>query len=673
MLEYSVALLNVWWSKGDKNIRFFESVEEQSTYFDKLVGGQTSPLTNFNMGNNIETAITYLDTTNKSIEELVSSNYCVIYKKENGTIIDRRYFFAYPSQDSGRQMRVLLSLDDIQTNYIKYRKSIAPCNIKRACLNRFKKIGNDNIAFNDELTDDNHLFEEENLAVFPKRITQRISITPSPDTNKSSTLTNWFRDNILGWQYIYLDDSKTYTILNVSSINTANNFQEGGITFSMSYKQKNSDLFGGRIRGATGCICVPIYKGNKEIIARFTIDEGTSENPNIVTYNTKFNSSSLNFFKLKNNDESYFYASKFSILPPFEVGDFNAYTIEDGNLIFNASTAGNSSYIEKSRITISYRDFQTLYGLFIVDAQYLNDEITESLTLPFRFGFQRGELINGVKNVAYNPKMLSSKFIEIKVTNGNGQKFSYNLQKLGTNSLTLKYKEALTPDITRSMLYFENGQYTKENAQGYLGLINSFDNSLMQSNDQLQQFLAQNKNFHLQKAVAWTSQVAKSGIGAGVTMAGGGKNALASAEGGLASTFIDILSDGINTSLTLDNLENSPDMLKNANGNAIFNLMASGQNLIVEIYESLPSEKEEANDFMVQFGFTYNHIDKLANVDNIRKRFNYIEAEIDTIDAPISNIEKERLKDILKSIRFWNSDKVDYHLENYERWLEKYE
>lgn len=665
MLEYSVALLNIWWSKGDKNIRFFESVEEQSTYFDGLVGGQTSPLTNFNMGNNVETAITYLDKTNKSIEELVSSNYCVIYKKENGTIIDRRYFFAYPSQDSGRQMRVLLSLDDIQTNYIKYKKSIAPCNIKRACLNRFKKIGNNKVKFNDDITNDNHLFEEENLAVFPKRITQRISISPSPDTNKSSALTKWFHENILGWQYIYLDDSKSYTILNVSRINVADNFSEGGITFSMSYKQKNADLFGGSIRGATGCICVPIYKTNKEIIARFTINEGTSENPNLVTYNTKFNSSSLNYFKYKNNDESYFYANKFSILPPFDFGEFNDYSIEDGNLIFNAAPAGNTSYIEKSRFTITSRGGQTLHGLFIVSNQYFDDEIIENVSLPFKFEFDRGEIINSNKSYNLNPKILSSKYVEIKVTNGNGQKFSYNLQKLGTNNLTLKYKEALTPDITRSMLYFENGQYNKENAQGYLGLINSFDNSLMQSNDQLAQFLAQNKNFHLQKAVQYTSQASKSIISAA--------GSLPSAASGLASSFIDILSDGINTHLTLDNLENSPDMLKNANGNAIFNLMASGQNLIVEIYDSLPSEKEEANDYMVQFGFTYNHIDKLENVDNIRKRFNYIEADIDTIDAPISNIEKERLKDILKSIRFWNSDNVDYRLENYERWLEKYE
>lgn len=642
MLEYSVALLNVWWSKGDKNIRFFESVEEQSTYFDKLVGGQTSPLTNFNMGNNIETAITFLDTTNKSIEELVSSNYCVIYKKENNVIVDRRYFFAYPTQDSGRQMRVLLSLDDIQTNYIKHKKSIAPCNIKRACLNRFKKIGNDNIAFNDELTDDNHLFEEENLAVFPKRITQRISITPSPDKNKLSALTNWFRDNILGWQYIYLDSSKDYSIYSQTT------------TFSLNYGQ----IEGGSIKGAVGIIALPIYKSsNKIIVRRSEIIEDTT-----YYYDAIIDDLALQKFKNANNDESYFFANKFSILPPFRNGNFNNYSIENGNLVFNQNwETTERAGIDNAIIVYTSEDLMSFQrtALFTLNIQYLNDEITEDLSLPFRFGFQRGELINAVKNVNYNPKMLSSKYVEIKVTNGNGQKFSYNLQKLGSSALTLKYKEALTPDITRSMLYFENGQYTKENAQGYLGLINSFDNSLMQSNDQLSQFLAQNKNFHLQKVLSYGENIVKA------TSKGD--------FGDLGMSLFETGIDAINTSLTLDNLENSPDMLKNANGNAIFNLMASGQNLIVEIYESLPSEKEEANDFMVQFGFTYNHIDRLENVDNIRKRFNYIEAEIDTINAPISNIEKERLKDILKSIRFWNSDKVDYHLENYERWLEKYE
>ena len=73
---------------------------------------------------------------------------------------------------------------------------------------------------------------------------------------------------------------------------------------------------------------------------------------------------------------------------------------------------------------------------------------------------------------------------------------------------------------------------------------------------------------------------------------------------------------------------------------------------------------------MNEFGFTYNQTDYLTNVDNIRKYYNYVEAEIETINVPINNVEKERLKQRMRSIRMWNSDNIDYTYENYERWLE---
>lgn len=654
MLEYSVALLNVWWSKGDKNIRFFESVEEQSTYFDKLVGGQTSPLTNFNMGNNIETAITYIDTTNKSIEQLVTSNYCVIYKKENGTIIDRRYFFAYPSQDSGRQMRVLLSLDDIQTNYVKYKKSIAPCNIKRACLNRFKKIENNKVKFNDELTNDNHLFEEEEISNLPKRVIERELLSIHPDTSSSGVLNDWLSENVLGWQYYYCDPTHAFKLYNYDNGSLVESSGDLPSYYSLYDTNKTN------IGGATGILCVPKYKSDKQIIC--VIDDVRIE----------VNEGAFRSFTLSNEDFSFIYSNKYSLTPPFRRHYYENCSIdENGNLIINLTQDG--IYLIPSpdtKMVVSFASGTNGRGFFHVFKQSINLNYERSFNINKQFDFNIGEIINSKKDYKFNPKMLSSKYLELKISNGSGSKFSYNLQKLGTNNLTCKYVEALTPDITRSFFWIENGQYDNKNAKAYLGLIDSVDNTLMQSNDQLSQFLAQNKNFHQQKSLSYTQQAMNSVLGATANAVGGGD--LTKSMNQIGGSAINIMVDKINTSLTLDNLENSPDILKNANGNVILNIMVSGVGLIYELYEALPSELEEANDYMVQYGYTYNHIDKLSNVDNIRKRFNYIEADVESITAPISNIEKERLRDILRSVRFWNSDNVNYDYENYERWLENY-
>ena len=73
---------------------------------------------------------------------------------------------------------------------------------------------------------------------------------------------------------------------------------------------------------------------------------------------------------------------------------------------------------------------------------------------------------------------------------------------------------------------------------------------------------------------------------------------------------------------------------------------------------------------MFKFGFSLNIIDNINNYF-IRKYFNYIEANIEVIDAPISIDEKNRIRNLFdKGIRFWNSDNIQYTLENYEGWLD---
>ena len=72
------------------------------------------------------------------------------------------------------------------------------------------------------------------------------------------------------------------------------------------------------------------------------------------------------------------------------------------------------------------------------------------------------------------------------------------------------------------------------------------------------------------------------------------------------------------------------------------------------------------------FGFNYNQVDNIKNVWNIRKYHNYVQADIDAIiGISMSNIARTDIKQRFQNgIRFWNSDNIQYSLENYEKWLE---
>ena len=71
-------------------------------------------------------------------------------------------------------------------------------------------------------------------------------------------------------------------------------------------------------------------------------------------------------------------------------------------------------------------------------------------------------------------------------------------------------------------------------------------------------------------------------------------------------------------------------------------------------------------------GFNYEILDNIKNYDHIRKYFNFVQAEVENIvGISISNNAREDLRQRFRNgVRFWNSDNIQYDLENYEIWLE---
>lgn len=650
MRKFRIALVNVFWSENDINTRYFESVSDQSAYFDELTRGNFSFLVNFNMGNNIETSVIYRDTSNRPVSELVASNYAVVQEVEvnEGSdeieVINERYFFAYPSQDSGRQMKVTLSLDDIQTNYFKYKNQISPCLIKRANLNRWIDNGDDTISFNGNV--DSPLFEAEPFENVSKRMSKRTKLNLSPKKSED-IFREWLNENVLAWEYVYLTQNKYHLLTGDEDLTAIHMYPFEAPEILPNVPQ------GGTISSALVCICFPIYKNDyhwgdiPENCIAFQV--GSSVSSEKIFIHTQ----GMERFYALNNNRSNVYARKYSFVSPFEdhLGPNNCEIDAHNNLIYRGSvsckelqTGYFSDRTDFQKVGVIYKEYQT--------SQY---HLSNEYSIDKKLTFNKNEVVGALKDIKFNPKLLSQQFYELNVVIG-GQKFSYDAQKLNKEKLKIAYNEALTPDITKgyARIYDTSGVYIKQCEENLTGLVYTNDNSLMVDNDKLSEMLANNKNFFLQQGLNIGKAVGES---------------VSAIISGRWDKPVQTLFGMVDQSLSIGNMRNAPHQVSNANGNVYFNALISNYLPHIEEYDLLDVEKQVVNDLMFQNGFAFNKIDNIGNYDNIRHFFNYIEAEVENISAPISNTEKERLKTKLKMVRFWNSDTIQYDYENYENSL----
>ena len=653
MLKYEVALTNVFWDINDINTRHFESITQQNEYFDNLTGGYFSPLFNFNMGDNIETAIIYRDTSGRDISDLVKCNYLVLHKKEDDEIIERRYYFAMVEQDSGTQVRVTLSLDDIQTNYFKYKNTIAPCMINRTHINRFRELDNDNVEFN--LEPGSPLFDAESEDL-PKRLTSRNKLEFNPTNN--TEINNWLKNNVKGWVYIFLDLYHGYDVYNPTTP-SENKVTTASGEYIMSSRQQD-----------VGCICYPIYKSNGGQLFYRRVIWDRNEDDEEITYteDVEISERGKEWFRIENANSSYFFTSKFSIMPPFKSVGTN-YVIENNNLYFiqpNWSKSITNIYVDLNMprgFLTNYLEKCGVLGNKINDFNlYLNNNIeSDDYNISNPFSFTKSSIIGSVKNINLEPKLLSQNYTELQVKSSDGQTFIYDKQKIGQNTINFLYSEPIQPEVTKyyCRLKAPVGLYSEDTDNNYLGLLGSNDMNISIANDQYSNFIANNKNFNLQTEVGFKTGLLN-------TLFSFAKLDYQGAVAGSVSNLTNVF----NRLVTIDNLKASPGMLKNAMGNVLFNLCADDIGIYIEEYDALEEDKIKLYDYLYTNGYAYGHIGDIDLYDHTRKYFNYLECDVGTISAPISNREKIRLRDKLKSIRFWHTDYIDYSLENYERWLE---
>ena len=632
MKNYQIVLTNVDFDNSYENCVRFDSRAEQEGYFKCNTLFADAPVVNFDFG----TLLTARVPVRRDLvpTKLMGYNYLIVKDTSDDKDLNYLYYFIRDIYyDTANQIILDIELDVINTYLLDI--DFSDCFIEKAHLNRFIDNGDNTVSFDG--TADSKLFETEDILELPKRLTKRTKLNLK--FTGIDEVDNWLNENVACWCYIFINKDHNYSVKKVSDLSSTTEtlhasicgyILNDGITNYMDY----------------GVIAYPIMKvKNKSIRGR------------CLTNYFEISSEAFRRFRVNNNNSSYFYSIKYSLIPPFYIDEHTRYTITDNQLTLNMDfTFGDETLISIGGTHIACSD--TGYGVFYGLIQSQKNIITKSYNTDCEYKFTKNEIINNNKNIKYNPKLLSNNFKNLLLTT-QGEVFKYDLQKINNTSLEFLYTEPIQPEITK--FYFRLkapvGLYVDDTDNNFMGVVGNVDNSIAISNDQYSLFLANNKNFWLQSNLKIGEKIFNDFRNPDI------------------SNGINTITTLIDRNLTIDNMKNAPESLQNANGNPIFNMFVTDLALYVEEYDALNNEKEMANDVMFKNGFTVNRIGNVKDYLNIRKYFNYVRARLENITSTLqlNNNVREKFKMIFANgVRFWNvTDKMfEYKKENYERWLE---
>lgn len=718
--RYEIALIDNAFS-GTINTRYFESQEDQAKWYEEQIDkGVYNDLLSPNINSLVLSQQRYTNDTGVDVNELLMYNYAIIREtKEDGTKNYYYYDVINASVNTNNLIILDLKMDTLQTWYFNPEIKFDDCFIERADINRFIEVDSDTVKF--DTRPESELFEREDIQNVTKRLVKREVVDVSTVIGAFGNGTSqWIKDNILGWYYIFLSSNVRYPVGDFSKPNG----QDGVKLKSMNYRNKtiydiyDEDIKKAGLYNTLCCVCFPAFKTDKKIVYREMSPNSTLDNLSFTDNALILDKDGLNGFLSSFSAEN-IYSIKFSLVPPLiymhgHVTDGTEYaSAQKGDLIVYGKTFVSSFEVENNQYEYKtlvdpamdfHSDVEVVscytpnditggygnYGMFNVLSQiHIDTDIIYNTWIPYKF--EKSYIINSKHDMTFNPKLLSSDYAGIVLSDNLQNGAEYDILKLGSNVLHINYTEALTPDITKRYIRFAelDGYYIPETSDNLTGYVVSDDTSLTLESSAYQSMLANNKNFFLQNSINRGAEYGMSVMGSIFQGAGAGVSALLTGNiGGLASSGLGIAQNmasakmnkelsKVNENLIVDNLKNAPNSINGAKGNVIFNSMYSEMGIVVETHEIIPNEKKMVDDRINLYGMTFNKVANIKDYDNMRRYHNYIEADIDGIyGIPISNAIKDDIRDrFAGGIRFWNKNKenkfvISYEEENYERWLE---
>lgn len=701
--KFQIAFTTVAFNNSYDDVYKFESRAEQESFFEVTRLFQNAPYVNILLSDFINMTITY-KLVGQTIFDLEKYNYCILREiVDENTSKYYYYFINSMTYDSGNQFVIRLECDVMQTYYIDC--TFAPCVINRAHLDRWKSRVGNTVTFNN--APNSAMLIPDTATTFSKYSNGRTRLV-LPKRFNEDPIIDWLNANVEAWVYIFLNRTDNGTGYALRQYNVK---LPDGSTTGIELPYPAYDDGSGYYRSQEryfSILCYPIYrKGvSNKIAVGITI--------NNVSIYTTIDGFGEQYFNELNNDTSYYISKQISHIPPFATFGVDGvdYEISGGNLIIKCdptqgvpgryTTELGPNFVITQVVDQQLHEYRGLFNPYLLWTQI--GLVPEDFT-AFKNTYNINEVVGVDFNPTLNPKLQSNSFVELVVSNEAGATFTYDLQKMDNGVLKFIYSEYVAPcGASRGYLRLASavedyGVY-KEPAQSNLtGLTFTQDMNLNYVNNQLANYLANNRNWQTQIGAKLAQNAVNTVFGVikdiATVIASGkaGGRTNNQQNGALARERVgggfDIASSAINTGfdlwnlyLSMDNMRGAPDTMSTANGIVMFNSTYSEIGLYLELFVCIDTEIVREAQRMNVYGYAFGMLGNVKDFDNLRKYFNYISASPTSITyydgtqyVGLPTPILEQLKAVLnKGVRFWNVAKtgmfLNYTKENYELNLE---
>lgn len=665
-MAFKIALTNVPFDLDYEETIRFASRDKQYSYFGIPTIFNNLPSVNFHINDGLSAECYILD--NDNLMDTLNKNYAIIQDIHNNTTSYLFYFIRRTIHDSSRkQYRLELYLDVINTYYLDC--TFDDCLIERAHLSRLKKYLT---AYSFDYTKDSKLFKNENLNIALNIYNKKYETLVM--TALSNTINNWFYVNVDYYIYYFIRTNnftaQFYKGIEDRTISFAN------IDFPSEYKGLGQPYI---------VLAVPHYKTDKYAYINVANDSGN----NALRKWQYLSIEELIRNKNLTDDVISIKYSKVNPLSYFE-GNLSIVIDEDGNLKIdspnNSETANNPltvrpthsmffAYERLNAVNLGAILYNPHYGLKELTLAYIKNNSIQHLYDTSLQLYSKAE----IRNTYVEPKenIICNR---IRIDNGITK---YDIDRSIYNYSFIKffYYEAITPDITRiyiecrpnTLPLDENDSKIYNNEKLFVGFNCSIDLSIPYQKEQYDTFIANNKNFYMQRDLKTQLMLTKT-VGnmvgkfpdmAGVIGAGG-------------SGLLDTVYYAINSDYAIDNIINAPPDIYNLNGNPFLISGYNALNIYICEVSALNADIKTMSEYFKLYGYSYGEIDNIKNIDNIRYYYNFVKAPIRCVHLPnnyMSNIVRQKIKDIFKKgIIFYNYKAIeekqvqpfDYTVNNYE-------
>ena len=657
--NYAYALTYVNFDIDNKDVIYFKNKAEKESYFNlsSLFSGELKYI-NFEKKNLLETRFIVDSSNDNIIKNEFSKNYLII--KEISTSSYYFYFIISTRYDNKSHLELYCKLDTFTT----LRDLLMPRGIiKRATFREFEKDGSYAIYDRGAYT---HILTIDDSYKGEKFIQAQKTIYPHIYTYTQSVLDTWLEQNVEAWQYVFIDKNHNY------------NYSKDGTT--ASYRKPDSFISNG-IYNDYGVIVFPIYKTSNKIYIRYR-DVTDPNNPVLYSFQTGIGAFNV-YFRGANNDSTYIYNMKISKQAPFNVIDsassimqLNCSVSISGDNLFLDFGDGTgafdlSKYIQSfTRMFTTDKDTisSTYYsGFFMFEYEYQTSKKYTCDLSSFIDDYINTKMListykNSTKAIDKYPNVICNKNVEVRITY-NGEIFSIHPSRLDTTQAILEIQEAISPDISKIYVNWKpTNNYIDKNAMSntLTGFIFNDDTSIPIGNNYMAQFLANNKNFYMQRYI-------NTAINSGTK---GAKSYATGGWGGLALSVINSGLDVANLFWEEDNLENRYSSLKMANGSALFNNLVKDYGCKCEIWMMTKEELTNIAEYYNKYGVSSTQNGYLLDVLEKHKYFDYVEMDVtDIVLTGLDGITQEIKQDIInklkRGVRFWYDGTRLYNYEYY--------